>query len=97
MHGLAAGVAAQLLAHVACRAYFLGRLFEGFGFLRHAGRSILPSLPAVGAVLAARLLETGERTAGIAAGELVLYLAVTLVATLALERPLLREVAGYLR
>jgi hypothetical protein len=30
-------------------------------------------------------------------GEFAGYLAVTVIATLALERPLLREVAGYLR
>jgi O-antigen/teichoic acid export membrane protein len=96
MYGLAAGVAAQMVAHVACRAYYLARLFDGFGILAHASRSILPSVPAVGAVLLARLLESGERTAAIAAGELVLYLAITAVATLLLERPLLREAAGYL-
>jgi len=31
------------------------------------------------------------------AGEVALYLAVTVAATIALERPLLREAAGYLR
>ena len=96
LRGLAAGVAAQMLAHVACRAWFLSRLFSGFGFLRHACRAILPSLPAAAAVLLARALESGERTGAMAAGEVVLYLAVTLVATLALEGRLLREAVGYL-
>jgi O-antigen/teichoic acid export membrane protein len=97
LRGLAAGVAAQLLAHLAVRAFYLSRLFEGFTFLPHAGRAILPSLPAAGAVLLARLVETGDRTALMAAGELVIYLAVTAVATLALEGKLLREAVGYLR
>ena len=97
LRGLAAGVAAQMLAHVACRAWYLSRLFDGFGFLRHAARAILPSIPAVGAVLLARALESGDRTGAMAAGELALYLAVTVAATVAIEGRLLREAAGYLR
>ena len=97
LYGLAAGVAAQMLAHVACRAYYLARLFDGFAFLPHAMRAILPSLPAIGAVLLTRVLESGERTAVMAAGELALYLVVTVAATLALEGRLLREAAGYLK
>ncbi len=97
MRGLAAGVAAQMVAHVACRAYFLSRLFAGFDFLRHAARAMLPSVPAVLAVLLVRALAEGERTAAAAAGELALYLAVTIAATLAIEGRLLREAVGYLR
>ena len=97
LRGLAAGVAAQLLAHLACRAWYLSRLFEGFGFLRHAARGILPSVPAVAIVLLARAVESGERTAGVAAAELAVYLAVTAVATLLLEGRLLRETMGYLK
>jgi hypothetical protein len=37
-----------------------------------------------------------SRSAGVAAAEIVLYVAVTLAATLALERSLLREVRAYL-
>ncbi len=97
LRGLAAGIAVQMLVHVACRAYFLSRLFDGFGFLRHASRALLPVLPAVAVVLGARALETGEREAWVAAAELAVYLAVAAAATVALEGRLLREAAGYLR
>ena len=97
LEGLAVAVGLQMLVHVAFRAYFLARLFEGFAFLPHALRAMLPTVPGIAAVLLARLLESGERTAAMAAGELGLYVAVVLIATLALERRLLREVAGYLR
>jgi len=96
LRGLAVGVAAQVLAHVSVRAYYLGRLFDGFAFLRHALRAALPSVPAVAVVLLLRLAESGERTAAIAAGELVLYLLVTAIATWLIEGRLLREAIGYL-
>lgn len=95
--GLAAGVAIQLAAHLACRAYYLARLFDGFAFLPHAGRAVLPSVPAVALVLAARVAESGPRTHAMVVAEAVGYLLVTLAATLALEGRLLREVVGYLR
>jgi len=97
LDGLAAGIGLQMAAHVACRAYYLQRLFHGFGFARHALRALLPTLPAGAAVLALRVAETGERTEAMALGELGLYLAVTAVATWALENRLLREAVGYLR
>ncbi len=43
------------------------------------------------------LLNEGFAAGAIAAGELVLYFTVTVVATLVLERPLMREALGYLR
>jgi O-antigen/teichoic acid export membrane protein len=97
LDGLAAGIGLQMAAHVVCRGYYLQRLFHGFGFARHAVRALLPTVPAAGAVLAARLVESGERTGAIAIAELAAYLAITVGATWALERGLLREAAGYLR
>ena len=97
LRGLAAGVAAQMVAHVACRAWFLSRLFEDFGFLRHAARAIVPSLPAVALVLGARVLESGQRTVTMAAAELFLYLICTALATFLIEGRLLREAVRYLR
>ena len=97
LRGLAIGVGAQMLVHVACRAYFLSRLFDGFAFLRHALRAVIPSVPAAGIVLLLRLVERGERTHLIVFGELVAYLAVTAAVTWALESRLLREAAGYVR
>lgn len=95
--GYAIGIVAAALVDLAVRSYFLTRLFSGFEMLRHAARAIAPSIPAVAAVLIARLLETGERTLAVAVGELVLYAGVTAVATWVAERDLVREMIGYLR
>ena len=93
--GLAVGIALQVAANLVCRAYYLRKLFHGFDYLRHAARAIVPTIPAVAAVLAMRALESGERTLGMAAAELGVYLAVTAAATWWAERGLLREAAGY--
>lgn len=95
LSGLAAGVALQTLANLICRAYYLRQLFQGFDYLRHAMRAMLPTVPAVGVVFAMRAIETGHRTFAIAAAELVVYLLVTAVATWVFERRLLREAVGY--
>ncbi len=95
--GLAIGIAAGAAADLALRAWYLSRLFNGWSFFRHALRAIVPTLPAVAAVLAARALETGSRGAGEAVAELVLYAAVVGVATWWVEGRLVREALGYLR
>lgn len=94
--GLAVGIAAGTTVDVALRAWYLSRLFEGFALVRHALRAVLPTLPAVAVVLFVRVLESGPRTATMAAAELVVYVLVTMLATLLVERKLLREAAGYL-
>ena len=86
LRGFAAGVAAQALGALVLRAYYLGRLFPGFDFLRHAARAFLPTLPAAAAVLLARWLEPGGRTLGLALAELGAYVLITVVATGWLER-----------
>lgn len=95
--GIAVGSAAQMLVHVALRGHYLHRLFEGFNLLSHALRSFLPVMPATAAVLAARWLEGGERTAAMALTELVTFFGVAAAVTWLLERDLLREAAGYVR
>ena len=95
LRGFALGVAFQGVVHLIFRAVYLQRLFHGFGFLAHALRAALPTLPAAGVVLALRLLEPADRTLGIALGELTLYVLVTIAATWWFERDLLREAAGY--
>ena len=97
LEGIAVGTAAQITVHVALRAYFLRRLFHDFTFLRHAIRAFLPSLPAVGLIALLRLLEHGDRTAALAAGELALYCVVTIGMTWLLEGGLVREAVGYIR
>jgi O-antigen/teichoic acid export membrane protein len=95
--GFAAGVAAQAVVHMGCRAWFLGRLFQGFRYLGHALRGIAPTLPAIAVVLLARWIEPVDRSLLVALTELALYIGVTVVATFALEGRLLREAVGYLR
>jgi hypothetical protein len=61
-----------------------------------AARAIAPTVPAVLAVLGVRAL-VGDGSLAVAVAELALYVAVTVVATWAFERRLVREVLGYLR
>ena len=95
--GFAAGIAFQGLVHLAVRTYYLRRLFEGFGFVRHAVRAFIPTVPAAALVLLARAVETGDRTLPLALAELGAYVAVTAAATWYFESVLLREAFGYLR
>lgn len=94
--GLAIAIAAQAAVALVLRAVYLGRLFAGFSFLRHAARAFVPTLPATAAVLLVRWLAPGHRTLLRALGELALYAAVTVVVTWWAERPLLREALGSL-
>jgi hypothetical protein len=89
--GFAAGVAAQAVAALVMRVYYLRQLFPGFRFLGHAARAFAPTVPGAAVVLAVRALEPAGRTLAVALGELAAYVLVTLVATLYLESGLLRE------
>ena len=95
--GFAAGIAFQGLVALVVRTYYLRRLFEGFGFFRHAVRAFLPTVPAAVVVLLARVVESGDRTLAIALAELGAYIALTAAATWYFESVLLREAFGYLR
>ena len=68
-----------------------------FQILLHSARAIAPSVPAAASILLLRAVTDLDRSVSLAFAELGLYLLVTVVATWALERPLLREVVGYLR
>lgn len=94
--GLGIGIAVGAAVHLAFRAWYLSRLFDGFRFLPHATRAVLPAIPAVGVVLIVRAQETGGRTFGIALAELAAFLSVTVVATWMFEGPLVREALNYL-
>jgi len=95
--GFALGMGIMTAVNLAARSYFLTRLFSGFGMLKHAGRAVAPTIPATAAIFLVRAVEDLDRTLGVALAELALYLLVTAVATLALERALLREAIDYLR
>jgi PST family polysaccharide transporter len=89
--GFAAGIALQAFAALVLRTWYLHQLFPGFGFLRHAARAFLPTLPAAALVLAARVVEPHARTLGVALAEFAAYVVVTLVCTWLFESSLLRE------
>jgi O-antigen/teichoic acid export membrane protein len=91
LRGFAAGVAAQALGSLVLRVYYLGHLFPGFDFLRHAVRAFVPTVPAAAVVLLARLVESGGRTLGVALAELAGYVLIAVAATVWLERELLNE------
>ena len=93
--GLAVGIAAGAAVHLVLRAWYLTRLFEGFAFVRHAARAVLPTLPAVAVVLIMRQLERGPRTVALALADLAAYVLVTGAATWLLEGALVREAVRY--
>ncbi|HEY5318431.1 MAG TPA: oligosaccharide flippase family protein, partial [Solirubrobacteraceae bacterium] len=71
--GLAIGTGVGAAVHLAFRGWYLSKLFEDFGIVRHALRAALPTLVGVAAVLALRAVETGARSFGLALAELVAY------------------------
>jgi O-antigen/teichoic acid export membrane protein len=97
VRGYAYGMAAATAVLIAQRAYYLARLFPGFGVLRHAARAMWPTVPAVAAVLLLRTADSGVRSRWEALIQAVLYGLIVVVGTLFAERRLLQEVIGYLR
>ena len=97
LHGFAIGMMITTAVTITARTYYLGKLFAGFQMLWHAGRAIAPAVPATIVILALRLVESGDRTATLSIVELALFVSVTVATTALLERPLLRELLGYLR
>lgn len=97
LRGLALGIAIATAISLVGRTWYLTRLFPTFQILIHSARAIGPTIPATAAILGLRAATEFERSPGLALAELGLYLAITAVATYASERPLIREVTGYLR
>ncbi len=97
LDGFAAGLAVMTVVSLTARWYFITKLFPGIEVAWHMGRAILPTVPAVAAVLLVRLVYDGDRSGELALAELGLYAVVTVIATLVIERALIREVLGYLR
>jgi len=97
LDGFVIGSAVMVIVGLAGRAYYLTRLFPGFRMWRHMLRAMAPTVPAALAVLGLRWVADMDRTVVVALSELALYGAVTVVATMAFERSLLREVVAYLR
>jgi O-antigen/teichoic acid export membrane protein len=95
--GFAYGMFAVMVAAWGTRAVYIKRLLPDVRLTLLAVRAAAPVLFASGIVLLIRLAETGERTLGMALGELAAFGLVLAALTWAWERPLLRELAGYVK
>jgi O-antigen/teichoic acid export membrane protein len=95
--GYVIGMATTTVLEIALRGWFLSRLFVGFNLISHIVRAVAPIAVPAALVLGLRQLESGARTPGMAAAELVLYLVASAVATLLFERRFIVELVGYLR
>ena len=96
--GFVVGRVAVSLAMLAVRGHYVHRLLPGVRLGALAVRGTLPVAVGAAAVMLVRLaLWGGERPLWQALCELALFLAVTALATRALERDLLREFMRYLR
>lgn len=94
--GFAAGIGAMTVVSLVVRSIYLVRLFPELRIVRHTARALAPTLAAAGVVLALRLVNGADRSAGLALAELAVYAALVVAVTLALERSFLREILGYL-
>jgi O-antigen/teichoic acid export membrane protein len=94
--GYGVAFAAGTLVQVALRGFFMSRLFDDLGFITHALRAVAPTIPATLAVLLVRSIGGNGRSLNRALIELAVYAAVSALSTYALERQLVRELAGYL-
>ena len=97
IEGFAYGMFAVMAAAWGTRAIYIKRLLPDVRLTALAVRAAAPVLLASAAVLLMRLAETGDRCAGLALAELAVFALVLAAATWAWERPLLREMAGYLK
>jgi O-antigen/teichoic acid export membrane protein len=95
--GYAVGSALGVLAQLVARTYFLRELFPRFSPWRQFARAAAPTVPAAAAVLLVRLVAGDETSLAAALGMAALFVLVTVVATLALERALVSEILGYVR
>ena len=94
--GLGIAFALGEAAGFVIRGIWLSRFFTGVSILSHLVRAFAPTALAVVPVLALRAIDGVERTLPSAIAVFGLYVIGTALATFALERPLLREAAGYM-
>ena len=97
LSGFAFGMLAAALVSFATRMVYLCRLFPARLIAVHTVRSFVPALPAVAVILGGRALLGYDHSVGRLAAEIAIYAVIVCAATWLTERPLLREMAGYLR
>jgi O-antigen/teichoic acid export membrane protein len=95
--GYAISAVAGMLGQVAVRGHYMRTIFPAFSVVRQAARAAAPVAPGAAAVLALRQLPGADDTLLQTAAELVLFAGLSAVFTFVLERPLITELAGYLR
>ena len=95
--GYAVAVAVVAFGQILLRAYYMRRLFGDFSAMRQLVRSVLPTIPPAALILVIRATTPGARTLTRAILELILYGTTTIGFTYLFERPLVHELAGYLR
>lgn len=95
--GLACAFAIGELVALVTRSFVIAHFFNGFQLLPHLLRAFAPTVVAAVPVLCLRAITGQERSALAALAVFALYVAATVLATVALERPLLGEALGYIR
>ena len=95
--GFAYGMFAVMVAAWATRAVYIKRLLPDVRLTALALRAAIPVVVASAAVLLMRVAESGSRSAGVALVELALFALVLALVTWLMERPLLGELAGYIK
>jgi O-antigen/teichoic acid export membrane protein len=78
------------------RGVWLVRFFPGVRILSHLVRAFAPTIVAAVPIILLHQIVGEERTLPAAAAVFALYVVLTLAATTALERPLIREAIGYM-
>jgi hypothetical protein len=86
-----------VLVNVACRVFYVRRLFPSFNIVNHAARALAPAIVPAAVVLLARAIESGPRTLAMVLVEAAVYGILTVAAIWTLERRLLTEMVSYLR
>ena len=98
-HGLVGLGIAFVIGEVvgfAIRGIWIARFFTGVRILTQLARAFAPAAIAALPVLLIRAAAGSDHSPGIAIAMFVLYVLTAIAATAVLERPLLREAAGYM-
>lgn len=97
LSGYGFGIAAGTLVGLVVRFVYLARLFPAFRLVNHVIGATVPTLLAAAVLFLARATLPAGHGGGRTAAEVATYMVIVVVTTLATERVLLREAAGYLR
>lgn len=98
LDGFAIGLGFGVVTQFVLRSVYLKRILGSFSLIGHSARALAPTAVAVAGVLILRLVATAnDDSLSAALIEAVVYVALTIPATIGFERSLLREILGYVR